>query len=84
MGSGYQKELYHVSAAMGTRGRHYEGGNTKEEGGGGGKKKGKRKEENKGKRKRSCRKETKGSSLGWAWPVLHNTDIITKRHTDIH
>ena len=21
------------------------------------------------------KKETEGSSLGWAWPVLHNTDI---------
>ena len=41
--------------------------------------KGKRKEGNKGERNRRCRRETEGSSLGWAWPVLHNTDIHYKR-----
>ena len=35
------------------------------------------KEENKGGRKRRCRRETEGSSLGWTWPVLYNTDIQT-------
>jgi hypothetical protein len=37
--------------------------------------KGKREEENKGERKKRCGRETEGSSLGWAWPVLHNGDI---------
>ena len=36
-----------------------------------------RKEENKVEMKRRCRREMEGSCLGWAWPVLHNTDIQT-------
>ena len=40
-----------------------------------GKMKGKRKEETKAERERRCRRKMEGSSLGWAWPVLHNTDI---------
>ena len=39
--------------------------------------KGERKEENKVGRKRRCRRETEGSSLGWAWPVLQNTNTKT-------
>ena len=44
--------------------------------------KGKRKEENKGERKRRCRSETVGSPLGLAWPVLHNTDMQTNTKRD--
>ena len=41
-----------------------------------GRMKGKRKEDNKVEMKR---REMEGSSLVWAWPVLHNTDIHLKR-----
>ena len=36
--------------------------------------------------KRRRRRETEGSSLGWPWPALHNTDIQTntKRDSDTH
>ena len=49
-----------------TRGRHCEGGKRREQG----RMKLKRKEENKGEAE-----ESSSSSLGWAWPVLYNTDI---------